>query len=428
MQKENNMERSIRTCWRKHRGFLAWWLISVVYAYQYILRVIPSVTLHHTLERFQVDAAQYGQYSGIYYIGYAGFHLPMGLLIDRYGPKRVVPTGLLLILFGLLPLLYSHVWELAVLGRFLVGVGSSAIILGVFKVIRMEFPLNQFNRMLGLSAMIGLLGAIYGGRPVGHWIQERGVESTLIGILGVGLLLVLGLVLSLRRQEGLSPSAFPQSGVRHSVWGDLKAVLANPRVLEICFLGGLMVGPMEGFADVWGASFLEQAYGFERAVAVGLPSLIFLGFCFGSPFLSWLGDRMKASLPLILSCAASMTLCFFLLLLGWVPAAGVHPLLFFVGICSAYQLFVISESSRRVPERLMGLAAAAANMILMTFGYVFHSLIGKLMSLQWAGELSSEGTPVYSSLAFRWSLSVVPLALVVATIGFTRIVLRKNKG
>lgn len=70
---------------------LAWgvWIIaSVFYAYQYILRVMPNIMLPDIMEQFGISAATFGQFSGVYYIGYSLMHLPIGIMLDRYGPKK----------------------------------------------------------------------------------------------------------------------------------------------------------------------------------------------------------------------------------------------------------------------------------------------------------------------------------------------------
>ncbi len=67
---------------------------------------------------------------------------------------------------GLLPIIFAKHWIYPIMGRFLIGAGSSGAILGAFKVIRMAFHEQGFTRMLSYTVTIGLLGPIYGGTPV----------------------------------------------------------------------------------------------------------------------------------------------------------------------------------------------------------------------------------------------------------------------
>jgi len=249
--------------------WLMWSLASFFYAYQYILRVLPNIMMTDILEKFQIDASLFGQYSGLYYIGYAGMHIPVGILLDKYGPKWVLPLCMILTVIGLLPLLYADHWIYPGIGRLLIGMGSSAAILGVFKIIRMSFPEDKFTFILGCSVTIGLLGAIYGGQPVNYLMHTFGSEKVL------QIIILMGVVLSIA-----TFFAIPAQATVHSQQGwfaSVKEVLTNYKILMICLFAGFMVGPLEGFADVWGKEYLKSVYKLDENVASSLPSLTFLG-------------------------------------------------------------------------------------------------------------------------------------------------------
>src|ERR1700738_4048264 len=124
--------------------WMVWIIASVFYAYQYILRVMPNIMLQDIMEQFGIGAATFGQFSGVYYVGYSLMHLPIGIMLDRYGPKKIMTGCILLTVAGLLPLLFSNHWIYPIAGRFLMGIGASAAILGVFKIIRMTFSEERF--------------------------------------------------------------------------------------------------------------------------------------------------------------------------------------------------------------------------------------------------------------------------------------------
>lgn len=387
-----------------------WLLASFFYAYQYVLRVLPNIMMLDILEKFHIDAAIFGQYSGLYYIGYAGMHIPVGILLDRYGPKRILPACMILTVAGLLPLLFAEHWIYPALGRLMIGMGSSAAILGVFKIIRMSFKEERFTLLLGFSVTIGLIGAIYGGQPVNSLMQLFGWEVVLQVMIGIGLLMAIATYLIVPSQ--------PVSQDNESWWMSVKAVLTNPQIVLVCLFAGLMVGPLEGFADVWGKEYLKSVYHLSEAVAASLPSLIFLGMCFGSPVLSWITAKTKAYFGFIILSAVVMGLAFIFLLTGDVPVQWLAVLFVIVGIFCAYQILAIYLASSFVGERLVGLTTACANMIIMTFGYVFHSAIGKIMSSRWDGSFMTDGVPYYDASAYTQGLMVIPAGLLLAGVGY----------
>lgn len=397
-------------------SMMMWFLASFFYAYQYILRVLPNVMMDELLLKFQIDAEIFGQLNGIYYIGYAGMHIPIGWLLDRFGPKYILPLCMALCAGGLLPFIYADAWVYPCLGRFMIGVGSSAAILGVFKIIRICFKEEHFTRMLGISVTIGLLGAIYGGWPI-HWmIHHMGWAQTFKGLAVFGLITaVITFVVVPKTDKNTSP-----------IWADLKALMKNHKIIFICLLAGLMVGPLEGFADGWSTGFLERVYHLDTAMSASIPSMIFIGMCVGSPLLSMVGEKTNAYFEVIALSALGMGLFMIALLSGQVPTSLIGVCFFIIGMLCAYQILAIYKASTYAHQSAVGLTTAMANMIIMMFGYLFHTGVGKLMVGLW-DKTVVDGIPYYNENTFVWALSLIPITLMVGFLGFAYLAIREPK-
>lgn len=378
-----------------------WVIASVFYAYQYILRVMPNIMLNDIMQQFNFGAATFGQFSGVYYIGYSLMHLPLGMMLDRYGPRKIMSGCILLTIVGLMPLLFATHWIYPIAGRFLIGLGSSAAILGVFKIIRMTFNEKKFPRMLSLSVTIGLVGAIYGGGPVNYMREVFGYQTVvqLFAIAGIALALITYWIV-----PDLKGTA------ENTVLSDIKEVLSNRKVIFSCIFAGMMVGPLEGFADVWGTAFLKQVYGFEGTLAASLPSMIFVGMCFGAPVLSLIAEKVGNYLGTIIGAGVAMAVCFSLFLSWHITPSMISISFILIGICSAYQILAIYKASTYVREQVAGLTTAVANMIIMIFGYAFHAIIGTTVNMMGGPNISK---------ALVYGVAVIPIALFLGTVGFT---------
>ncbi len=391
-------------------AWTVWIIASVFYAYQYILRVMPNIMLDDIMQQFDMSAAAFGQFSGIYYIGYSLLHLPVGIMLDRFGPRKVMSGCILLTVLGTLPLLFATHWLYPIIGRLFVGIGSSAAILGLFKIIRMTFSEERFPRMLSFSVMIGLIGAIYGGGPVRFMLDNIGYEAVL------QLFALSGVVLAAATYWIVPENV--ESKEQTTVSSNLVQVLTNYRVLLCCFFAGLMVGPMEGFADVWSAAFLKQVYGYDGGASASLPSMIYIGMCFGAPVLSMIAEKINNYLATIIGAGIVMTVGFALLLASHLSVSAMTISFIVIGVCSAYQILAIYKASTYVSDNVAGLTTAVANMIIMLFGYAFHTTMG--------GIINAMGGP-NSPEALAYGVAVIPVALCIGSIGFVLLYLTEKQ-
>jgi predicted MFS family arabinose efflux permease len=352
------------------------------------------------IEQFHMDAAMFGQFAGIYYIGYNLMPIPIAIMLDRYGPRRIMTGCIILTVIGLLPILFTTHWIYPVIGRIMTGTGSAAAILGVFKIIRMTFGDKHFTRMLSFSVTIGLIGAIYGGGPVSAMCSNLGYKTVIQIFIVSGLILAAATYL-------IVPSTKPNDS--GTVAADIKTIFTNKTVMLLCCFAGFMVGPLEGFADVWGSEFLKQVYGFDKSLASSTPSLIFIGMCFGAPVLGMIAEKTGSYLGCIIGSGIFMFTTFTALVMGILTATTMTFSFAVVGICCAYQILVIYKATTLVPANVTSLAAAVANMIIMSFGYAFHTVIGFVVNAYGGTEVSE---------AFIYGVGVIPLALGIGVMGF----------
>lgn len=403
------------------RSWFAWGVVTLFYAYQYILKVAPAIMIDDIREKFTIDATQFGTFSGVYYIGYSLIHLPLGYWLDRFGPRLVVTIAILISLLGMIPLVYSDSWTMAVLGRFLLGAGSAGAILGVFKVIRQEFPAHRFATLLGFSVTVGVMGAMYGGAPVEMLMRDHGWMDVSKGLIILGAVLagVTFMVFSNHKKDH-EPTNPP------SLRDDISALMRHKKVWWVALCAAMMVGPLEGFADVWGRSFLINVYGLSKETAAFAPSLMFIGMAIGCPLLARVSEKYNAFLSITRYAGLGMGILCILFLYFKLSVAILYPVFFIIGILSAYQVLAIHLNGVSVSKDHAGLVTAFTNMVIMSFGSVFHYGIGSTMDLLWDGQTAA-GVPVYAPQAYSISLGLIPLGCFLGFIGFQKLLRKRQK-
>lgn len=384
--------------------FFMWLLPLSFFAYQFILRLWPSLMMQEIMQQFAIDATAFGLLASVYYYGYAGMQLPVAILLDRYGARMVLAASAALCALATCIFTATDSWYLSLASRFLVGAGSAAGFLATSKVVSQWFAKCHYSRMIGFSFTVGLLGAIYGGKPVSLLVASLGGQNVAYTLAAVALTIALLAFLFLRDPVVVDGG----QEVSSLQLKDFRNLLAKPSIWFLAIANLLMVGSLEGFADVWGVNFLMTACSLSKAEAAELVSCIFVGMLFGGPALALLSKRF-GNLAVIAACGVAMmaAFCAILAFCNYFPWMGLALLFFFVGLVCCYQVLVFSAGSELCSSQLLGVTVAFLNCVNMLGGSFFHSLIGYSMDLFWTGS-TQEGVRTYSIDAYQHALLVIP--------------------
>lgn len=413
---QNNLEVSKQTILS---GFLVWFCLTTFYCYQYILRILPNIIMPNLIEKFSITNQDFGSFAGIYYIGYILAHIPVGILLGRFGGKTVLTLSVIVTTLGLIPLVYSDSWYFVVVGRFMTGAASSAAIVGALHIFRTRYPEN-FAITLGLMVSVSLITMVYASEPMAYLIDSFGIKTVVDGLLYLGLgLAALTFILMPKIQN---------SEKSYDLKDDLKEVLLNPRLIFASLCSGLMVGPIEGFADAWGSAFMINVYAITKEEADPIVFASFLGMCFGSIVIPFVADKVKSDYGVTIFCALIMIICFGYILGGSVPIQYLYSICFVIGIFSSYQVLMISKATTYVSLKKSGTAAAVINMIAMSFGTFFHNAIGFSVDFYSTKIVSSSDVMMHSKNSYIFGISVIPIAMIFAVVGvFILIKIDKRK-
>ncbi len=382
--------------------WMMWVLTLSFFAFQFILRLFPGLMMPQIMQQFSIDATAFGFLSAMYYFGYAGMQIPVAILLDRYGPRLVVSACALVCGLSTLIFLYTNNWLIALLGRFLIGASSAAGFLGTSKIVSMYFPRNTYARMIGYTFSFGLLGALYGGKPVNYLIEQWGWQSVLLGIACVAVCIACAVFLFGKNEKISSPTNESFS------FNSLFQLFKKPGLLWLAFANLLMVGSLEGFADVWGVTYLMKAYSLTKGDAAGAVSFIFVGMLFGGPLLAYLSSKISSFYVISLSGLGMAGLFAVMLYLpNFINGYILCMLFFVVGVLCCYQVIVFAVGTDMVTPALAGITVAFLNSINMLGGSFFHTLIGSLLDLCWAGGMEN-GCRLYEVETYTYALLSIP--------------------
>ncbi|MFK7760749.1 MAG: MFS transporter [Candidatus Midichloriaceae bacterium] len=401
-----------------------WLALALFYAYQTIIKNIPNIIMDDIMGKYHVDANEIGHYAGIYYVGYVVMHIPLGIALDHFNAKKIIPICIILAVLGFVPLAYIDNFAITTYGRLLAGVGSSGAAVGAFTLLRLGFGEEKFPRMLGWMVTAGLLGSVFGMGPLSQLISYLGFIETLNYIIGFGILLAIFSYMAIPNTNTKSKSKFSFSVVIN----DFKYLFSNKIVLLISALGGLMIGPLEGFIDAWCNPYLKIVHHFTNEQASNITQLALIGMAAGLMVMGYIFEKTKSYYGIIIVSGIVMLSCFVIMLSGFIESPiAFKILLFTIGFFCAYQLIVIAKSIALVHVGHATFISAITNMIMMSFGYFFHRVIGKVLQYVWDGKYNILGNPLYSSDNLYNALMVLPISLAIAVLGYSILVIFEKK-
>lgn len=388
---------------------------AIYYCYEYFLRITPSVITPELMRTYHLTGAQVGSLSAFYYHAYMPMQIVVGLLMDRYGPRRLLTLACLLCAVGTYLFAKSQNIMIAELGRFLVGFGSAFAFVGALKLATIWLPANRFALVSGIITSLGMLGAIAGDIVLRSLVDKIGWETTIYISAFAGFILTFILWMFVRDANGRYQPHHNGMTLNQLFYG-LWQALKNPQIWLAGIVGFLLYLSLSAFGEMWGIAYLEQAQGFSKSNAAAANSMIFLGWAVGAPFWGWFSDRIGKRLkPLAWSSFAALGVISILLFVHGLPAPMIFTLLFVFGFLNGAEIVVFAISREVSAAAFAGTAIALTNMIVMMGGNIFQPLMGKLLDLKWAGAMV-EGARVYPLSAYESAMCVLPIGILLAVI------------
>jgi len=175
------------------RAYAVWGAAVSIYVLAVFFRTSLSVAGLTAAERFDISAAQLATFTMVQLLVYAGMQLPVGVMLDRFGSKRLLATGLILMTVGQLAFAFADSFALGLGTRVLVGIGDSMIFVSVLRLVMLWFPPARSPIVTQVTGLLGQVGAIAAAVPMAHALSDFGWTPVFVGSALIGVL--LGVVL-----------------------------------------------------------------------------------------------------------------------------------------------------------------------------------------------------------------------------------------
>ncbi len=394
-----------------------WACGSFFYFFQFILRISPSIITEDLMRHFGVQSYALGVLSAFFYNAYAIMQVPIGMIVDRFGPRKILALSCLTTVIGTLIFSVADTLAVASFGRLLIGAGAACALLGSIKLITLWFPPQRVGRLIGLTIFLGTLGASLGGAPLAFLVEKTSWKSTFLFLALIGLILATTIWFVVKDKNPWHTPWNQSTNSENDSASLLKGLLTivrMPKLWIIAVYSALMYVPIAVFADLWGVPFIREIYSLERPLAASVISMIFVGAAIGAPISTFLSDHYRTRLwPMIISAVGSLVTYILIIYMPNVPLSSMYILLFLAGVFYSGKILSFASICDIVPHSTSGVAIGFANMIVMLSGVICLPLVGGLLDQFWQGK-TTNGLPDYTLSEWRFALMPIPFSVFIA--------------
>jgi sugar phosphate permease len=396
-------------------AWMMWLCAASFYCYQFVLRVSPGIMAQDLMRDFAINGCSLGILGAFFYNAYAVMQIPLGMMMDRFGPRRIITCSCLLAASGSLIFALAPTLSVALFGRMLVGAGAACGFIGTLKVSTVWFPIEKLGRAIGLTMLLGTMGASFGGAPLGFMIENLGwrYAFTIVAIIGFSLAITIYLIVRDRPADAKKEHTTTNNS---NFFAGLFQVITNKQIWLLAIFGCMMYVPLAVIADLWGTPFIAEVYQIDTKLAASLISCIYIGVAVGSPLTVMLSDYTKnRKLPMFLAAFGSLFFYTIIIYIHNIPLEWMYILMFLGGFAFTGQNLAFAAVAEVMPLSASGVAVGFLNMIVMMSGVIFKPLVGKLLDFHWNGSMVA-GVPAFTAENYRLALLPIPVVLIIAAV------------
>ncbi|MSP82059.1 MAG: MFS transporter [Alphaproteobacteria bacterium] len=360
---------------------ILWVFVPFASAYflSYVFRTVNAVIAPDLVRDIGLDAEDLGLLTSAYFLTFALFQLPLGLLLDRYGPRRV--EAWLLLIAGTGGALFAFAEGLAALAvaRALIGLGVSSCLMAGFKAFVLWLPRHRQPLANGALVAVGGLGAIVATMPAEFAVGLVGWRALFgaLAALTIGAAALIYLVVPERAGQG------PSGGVGDQVAG-LATILGSRTFWRLTPLAATVHAGFLGIQSLWAGPWLRDVAGLDRAGVADHLLTTAAAVVVGSLGIGALASRLeRRGIPLLafVTVGAGLLIAVQLsIALEW--AAGWARLAWAAfGFCGGFGALYYAELTRAFPGHLAGRVVTSVNFLTFLGAFVVQYGVGWIIDL-----------------------------------------------
>lgn len=371
------------------------------YFLSYLYRVVNAVIAPDLVGELSLAPASLGLLTAVYFITFASFQLPLGILLDRYGPRKVEAS--LLVFAGLGAYIFSQSTSLTglIVGRALIGFGVSSCLMAAFKAYTLWFPKEKWPLINGFQMAAGGLGALAATSPVEFalgFTDWRGLFVILAIATIISATVVFIVVPEKETPAGGDTIGQQLDGIKH--------IFTSRTFWSLAPLTTASQAAFLSIQGLWSGPWLINVAGYNRADTADTLFMVALamivGFVSLGWFTQWLGKRDVSTTQTAVTGMSLFMLAQLLLII--LPITFATPVWILFGFTGTTGIIAYAALSQSFASTLSGRVTTAINLLVFVTAFCTQWLVGWVIDY-----FTLETSSLLAPQGFRWSFSLLLL-------------------
>lgn len=328
----------------------------------FVFRSANAVIGNELAETFALSAAQLGLITSVYFLAFASMQPLVGVLLDRFGPRRVVAALLCIAALGSIVFAMAQGFASLALARIIIGVGVSACLMGAIKGFALWYPLDRLASLTGWVVAFGSLGALVATTPVEFSAAQIGWRATFVVFTLMALSIAALVWFSVPQQRhGFAPASWREQ------WRVFGRIARTPLFWRLGLPMVFVQSAFQGLFGLWIVPWLIDVEGLSRAAAATWLFWIAVSALIASPAFGVGADLLAArGFPRLTMLKLGMTISVVSLLLAGFTEAARLPLLIAYGFGAMSTVLSYTFVAMLFPRTMSGRVTTAINMCMFT--------------------------------------------------------------
>lgn len=398
-----------------------WGILVVAFITVFFHRLSMGAVADDLSRELGINGVVLGNLTSMTFYSYALMQIPVGIMVDTVGVRKICSMGMLVTAIGSVIFGFADSILLAFISRFIIGIGTSVIMVSIMKVQSQWFHAKKFSTLSGITSFCGNVGALLATFPLTYLVLFVGWRSTFLMLGVITIIIAVAIYIIVRdTPEELGFQSIHKSKSNKDLKRGILDVIKNKYTWPNFIVIFSLVGSTTAVLGLWGIPYISQVYSITKQEASWYLSFISFGFIIGAPIVGKLSDFLGGEIKKILFATTStftVVWIYILLIVDGEPPIEQLPVLFFiVGLCVITHILVFTNVKEVNDVNFSGIATAVVNVGEFIGSGLVSLMIGIILEKSWSGQII-DGVKIYSSKDYKMAFIFIIGAGIISIFG-----------